>query len=176
MGSDNRHRTKRYKKISVAAVFVSIISFVAIMLRWRGRINAWESLYVFPASVGVGMLNSSQFTALAVSVEKPQLATAVSIFYLSQQIGLMIGASVSTAVLRHGFRAALNKRLGGFLDADKVSTCHVWLNFRFDDLVLRAKLPGHADDNDAPTRLSKAYSTTLILHFISLLKCKPLHF
>lgn len=105
----------------MAAVFICIISFIAIMLRWRGRINVWESLYIFPASLGVGLLNSSQFTGLAASVEKSQLATAVSTFYLSQQIGLMIGAGGSAALLRRSFRDALMANLSGFPDADKVS-------------------------------------------------------
>ncbi|MCJ1230460.1 hypothetical protein MMC12_007134 [Toensbergia leucococca] len=110
-------RTKRYKKISIAAVSLCIISFIAIMLRWRGRINVWESLlYVFSASLGVGMLNSSQFIGLAASIEKPQLATAVSLFYLSQQMGLMIGASGSAALLRTSFRNALVKNLGHSAD------------------------------------------------------------
>ena len=105
----------------MAAVFICIISFIAIMLRWRGQINVWESLYIFPASLGVGMLNSSQFTGLAASVEKSQLATAVSTFYLSQQIGLMIGAGGSAALLRRTFRDALMVNLSGFPNADKVS-------------------------------------------------------
>ena len=91
------------------------------MLRWRGHINVWESLYIFPASLGVGMLNSSQFTGLAASVEKSQLATAVSTFYLSQQIGLMMGASGSAALLRKTFRDALEVNLSGFTDAEKVN-------------------------------------------------------
>ncbi|MCJ1230374.1 hypothetical protein MMC12_007047 [Toensbergia leucococca] len=115
-------RTKRYKKISVAAVFICIMSFIAIMLRWRGRINVWESLYIFPASLGVGMLNSSQFIGLAASIEKPQLATAVSLFYLSQQIGLMIGASGSAALLRKTFRDALVENLGDLADGNQTLT------------------------------------------------------
>ena len=92
------------------------------MLRWRGRINVWESLlYVFSASLGVGMLNSSQFIGLAASIEKPQLATAVSLFYLSQQMGLMIGASGSAALLRTSFRNALVKNLGHSADGKQVS-------------------------------------------------------
>lgn len=97
------------------------------MLRWRGRINVWESLYIFPASIGVGMLNSSQFTGLAASVERSQLATAVSMFYLSQQVGLMMGASGSAALLRRTFRDALMANLSGLSNADKVSTSTVAL-------------------------------------------------
>ena len=92
------------------------------MLRWRGRISVWESLEVLPASLGVGLLNSSQFIGLSAAVEKSHSATAISIFFLSQQLGMMIGASASAALLRHGFRDALIQKLTGWPDRDRVST------------------------------------------------------
>ena len=81
----------------------------------------WESLYIFPASFGVGLLNSSQFIAVSAAVDKTQLATTISIFFLSQQIGLMIGASGSGALLQKTFRTALEKSLGDRADASEVS-------------------------------------------------------
>ena len=92
------------------------------MLRWRGQINVYESLYIFPASLGVGLLNSSQFTGLAASIEKPDLAMAVGVFYLSQQIGLMIGAGGSSALLRRAFSDILVADLGDVQGRDKVSS------------------------------------------------------
>ena len=91
------------------------------MLRWQGQINVWESLYIFPASLGIGLLNSSQFIGLSASVEKSQLATTISIFFLSQQIGMMIGASASSALLRKTFRNALLDKLGNGRDSRQVS-------------------------------------------------------
>lgn len=87
------------------------------------------------------MLNSSQFTSLAASVEKAHLATAVSIFYLSQQIGLMVGASGSAALLRKAFRDALVKNLSNYVDHDKVSEFLICITFHSDTLVHGAKLP-----------------------------------
>ena len=91
------------------------------MLRWRGRLGTFESLEIFPASLGVGLLNSSQFIGLSASVKKSRLATAISIFFLSQQIGMMVGASASTAVLRHWFRNALLRNLTDWPNRDSVS-------------------------------------------------------
>ena len=87
-----------------------------ITLRWRGPINIWESFYIFPAAIGVGLLNSSQFIALSLAVEKSQLPTSVGMFFLSQQLGMMLGASVSAVVLTSVFRDGLMKTLG----SDKV--------------------------------------------------------
>lgn len=92
------------------------------MLRWRGRISIWESLEILPASLGVGLLNSSQFIGLSAAVEKSHLATAISIFFLSQQIGMMVGTSASAALLRHGFRNALVRKLTDWPDRTNVST------------------------------------------------------
>lgn len=114
-------RTKRYKVMSIIAAAISITSLIVILLRWHGRINVWESLYIFPVSLGVGLLNSSQFIGLSAAVEKSQLATTITVFFLSQQIGLMIGASASSALLRSAFRNALEKALRDRNDSSSVS-------------------------------------------------------
>ena len=120
-----RCRRKRYKSLSIVAVFLSISSFIVIMLRWRGPINVWESLYIFSATFAVGLLNSSQFIGLSAAVEKSRLATTISIFYLSQQLGMMIGASGSSALLRTAFRDALSMNLRDHVDSSRVSSSRV---------------------------------------------------
>ncbi|KAK0513525.1 hypothetical protein JMJ35_004511 [Cladonia borealis] len=122
-------RTKRYKVVSIMAATTGVLSFFLILFRWRGPINTWESLYIFPASFGVGLLNSSQFVAISASVEKPQLATTISIFFLSQQMGMMIGASGSGALLQRTFRNALEKTLGDHAGMSEVSICNRTLVF-----------------------------------------------
>ena len=106
------------------AATTGVVGFVLILFRWRGPINIWESLYIFPASFGVGLLNSSQFVAISASVEKSQLATTISIFFLSQQMGMMIGASGSGALLQRTFRNALEKTLGDHAGMSEVSICN----------------------------------------------------
>ncbi len=113
-------RTKRYKLLSIGAAMICVASSVVIMLRWRGRISVWESLEIFPPSVGVGLLSSSQFIGLSAAVDKGDLATTISMFFLSGQLGMMIGASGSTAVAKYGFQDALSRRLGDWPDKDHV--------------------------------------------------------
>ena len=103
------------------------MSYVLILLRWRGPINLWESLYILPASFGVGLLNSSQFVGVSAAVERPQLATTLSLFFLSQQMGMMIGASGSGALLQRTFRSALMKSLGGHAERSEVSVLYCTL-------------------------------------------------
>ncbi|KAL8954453.1 MAG: hypothetical protein Q9183_007112, partial [Haloplaca sp. 2 TL-2023] len=106
------HRTKRYKLLSVIASSLCTASFILILLRWHGRISIWESLYPFPAALGVGLLNSTQFVGVSAAVEKPLLAKTISVFFLSQQIGMIIGAGGSSALLRRVFKDELVKKLG----------------------------------------------------------------
>lgn len=61
--------------------------------------------------MAIGLLNSSQFIALSAAVEKVQLATTISTFSLAQQLGMLVGASGSAALLRMVFRKGLVKRL-----------------------------------------------------------------
>lgn len=81
----------------------------------------WESLYIFPASFSVGLLDSSQFVGVSAAVERPQLATTISIFFLSQQMGMMIGASASGTLIQRTFRNALVKSLRGRAERSEVS-------------------------------------------------------
>ena len=118
------------------AATIGVVGFVLILIRWRGAINIWESLYIFPASFGVGLLNSSQFVAISASVEKPQLATTISIFFLSQQMGMMIGASGSGALLQRTFRNALENTLGNHAGMSEVSICNRTLFFSRRMLLL----------------------------------------
>lgn len=105
-------RTKRYKTLSILASTISTASFVAILLRWRGRIEIWESLYLSPAALAIGLLNSSQFVALSAAVEKEHLATIISTYFLSLQLGILIGASASASLLRVVFGTTLAGLVG----------------------------------------------------------------
>ena len=127
-------------------------------MRWRGQINVWESLYIFPASFGVGLLNSSQFVGVSAAVERPQLATTISIFFLSQ----LIGASASGALLQRTFRNALVKSLRGRAERSEVSIFYRTLIYCRKMLPLpwtrgKCLLVGFFS---APARSSKEYSTT----------------
>lgn len=95
----------------MVSVLISILSHLLIALRWRHGTNVWESSYVFPAGLGAGMVLSTQFIALSASAPRPQLATAMGMYYLCQQFGRILGVSLSTAILRIDFRRTLERRL-----------------------------------------------------------------
>ncbi|KAL8951564.1 MAG: hypothetical protein Q9222_002474 [Ikaeria aurantiellina] len=115
------NKSKRYKLLSIVAVLLLVASFIAMLLRWHGRISIWESLYIFPAGFAVGLLASTQFVGVSSAVGKEQVATILSMFFLSGQIGIMIGASGSSALLHRVFRDTLVRKLAGKTDGKQVS-------------------------------------------------------
>jgi rRNA maturation endonuclease Nob1 len=59
----------------------------------------WEISYGFLAWVGMGMTLSSQFVALSASKPEQSAATSVTTYYLVQQVGFMMGITLSKALL-----------------------------------------------------------------------------
>ena len=104
--------------ISLSVVF---ISYLIIAIRWRHGINIWESLYSLPAGLGHGALLSAQFVGLVASADIADTTTAVSVYYLSQQVGSIIAVAISSAFLRHYFHATLLQGLNFSDDRDAVS-------------------------------------------------------
>lgn len=72
------------------------------------------------------MVLSAQFVGLTASAPKDQSTTAISVYYLSQQIGTIFGVTASTALLRHYFRSILLQRLDYCDDRDVVSLIQIF--------------------------------------------------
>lgn len=65
------------------------------------------------------MALSAVFIAVQAAVDKSHLAPAVSMLYLAQGLGGVVGIAASSAVFQAGLRATLESRLIGLhLDAD----------------------------------------------------------
>ena len=80
----------------------------------------WESLYIFPVGLSFGIVLSTQFMALSASTPKPQMAIAISVYYLSQEVGYIAGVGLSSAFIRMDFRHTLMRRLANLPDRDSV--------------------------------------------------------
>lgn len=105
----------------MVSVAISILAHLLITLRWRHGTNIWEAQYVVLIGVGFGSLLSTTFIGLSASAPKPQLATAIGMYYLSQQFGEILGVSIAATILRGDFRNTLQERLGSRPDAKRVS-------------------------------------------------------
>lgn len=124
-------RTASYKTLVVLAPVMSAVGYLMIILLWRGHTSIWESLYTAPCGFGTGLLFSSVFVGLAAAVKESQMAMATSVFYLSSNLGAIIGASLVSSVLEVSLRNQLTKSLRGIPDRGKV---HTSLKFCFRSL------------------------------------------
>lgn len=98
--------------MALIAISISILSQVAMMVQWANGIHGVEVHYCFPWAMGSGMLLSAQFIALTICSPEGQMASATAAYYLSQQVGQIIGTSVSTAALQQMFHNRLDIDLG----------------------------------------------------------------
>lgn len=94
-----------------------------MIVRWANGVHGVELLYGFPWAVGSGLLLSAQFLALTICSPKEQMASATAVYYLSQQVGMIIGTSVSTAGLQQLFRLRLDVGLGNLALSKKIEVC-----------------------------------------------------
>ncbi|OKP11836.1 hypothetical protein PENSUB_2702 [Penicillium subrubescens] len=83
-----------------------------MMVRWANGIHGVEVHYCLPWAMGSGMLLSAQFIALTICSPEGQMASATAVYYLSQQVGQIIGTIVSTAALQQLFLHRLDIDLG----------------------------------------------------------------
>lgn len=95
-----------------------------MVIRWRDGIQGLEIFYCLPWAMGSGMLLSAQFISLTIWSLPEQMARATAVYYLSQQIGLVFGTSVSAAALQRLFGYQLWLNLVDFQDPKKTKVLH----------------------------------------------------
>jgi len=114
------HRTGRYKLISAIGAISSSTAYLLMMVRWHGHTSFLESLYIILGGFGNGIALSASFINLTAGVEPSQVAIASSGLYLSSNIGMVGGLSVSTAVLLSTLTKQLRISLEGMDDRERV--------------------------------------------------------
>ncbi|KAJ6143007.1 MFS general substrate transporter [Penicillium samsonianum] len=105
-------KTIKYRQLSLVAIAVSLASLILMIVRWANGIHGLEVYYCFPWAMGSGILLSTQYLALTICSPEGKLASATAVYYLSQQVGQIIGTSVSTAALQQLFHFRLDIDLG----------------------------------------------------------------
>lgn len=74
------------------------------------NISTWLILLSI-SGFGTGVAFSSVFIAVQASVDRSHMAPAISMLYLAQGFGALVGLAASSAVYQAGLRAALEGRL-----------------------------------------------------------------
>ncbi|KAI1916883.1 hypothetical protein LOZ61_000785 [Ophidiomyces ophidiicola] len=106
-------RTKTYKTLSIGSLALGCLAYIVIALRWVHKTSAWEALYVFPAGLSFGLVLSAQFVWLLANAPKSHISTAVSSYYLCQEVGMVLGVGTSTLLMQQDFYRRLFRSLEG---------------------------------------------------------------
>lgn len=114
-------RYKRYKVMTAIGNVVGFVGFLIIFLRWRGSTRWYESVFVALPGMGMGIMQSTTFVHLAASLEQSEIAIAGSSWFLAQNVGILIGSSLSTATINRRTSALLDTYLDGIEDKEEVS-------------------------------------------------------
>jgi MFS family permease len=112
-------KTGRYKKLILLASLVACAAYITIILRWRGNIYGWEALEISPGGFGSGVTTTSTFIALTSDMSHENMAVVTSGFYLSSNLGTVLGVSISSSIQRGVLKILLQKRLP-FSDKDNL--------------------------------------------------------
>ena len=144
-------RTLRYKAITAVGIGIGFLGYTFMAVRWRYGANVWESLYYAAAGFSVGMSLIAQFVGLTAAAPEDQKGAAVGVYYLSQQVGMIIGIGSFAATVESIFGKNLDDTLGNLPEKAEVSYFHFSNTFDalLDDqaIVLHAKAGHHYLDN-----------------------------
>ncbi|KAJ9664572.1 hypothetical protein H2198_000223 [Neophaeococcomyces mojaviensis] len=104
-------RTKAWKLVCSIGLVLCFVGYLLLAFLWTGPLTIPRWFFVMPASFGVGCVNTAQFVALAASGMKERTATAISMFFLAQNLGMMSAVSGSSSISRLVFKDRMRMRL-----------------------------------------------------------------
>ncbi|CAH0042854.1 unnamed protein product [Clonostachys rhizophaga] len=107
-------RLKRYKTLTALGNGIGLLGFLLLFVTWRGSTSWYTSLLVALPGAGMGILQSTTFLHLAASLDPSDIAIAGSAWFLAQNIGILLGASMSTTVINSVVQSYLQVSLEGF--------------------------------------------------------------
>ncbi|KAH8427508.1 uncharacterized protein LDX57_005221 [Aspergillus melleus] len=105
--------TGRYKTMAVVSLIITILSFLLIFLSWRDGCTLWESSILFFVGLAPGILFSSLFIGMSNSSATDCIASCIGTFYLSQQLGIIVGSACGSALIQGLFKMNLAAQMEG---------------------------------------------------------------
>ncbi|CAH0045987.1 unnamed protein product [Clonostachys solani] len=107
-------RFKRYKTLTAVGNAIGFLGFLLLFMTWRGNTSWYTSLLVALPGAGMGILQSTTFLHFAASLDPSDIAIAGSAWFLAQNVGVLLGASMSTTVINSVVQNYLQVSLDGF--------------------------------------------------------------
>ncbi|KAM0547519.1 hypothetical protein ACHAPJ_010392 [Fusarium lateritium] len=106
-------RWQRYKALTTFGNIAGLTGFSLILVFWHGKVSWFQALFVALPGMGMGIVQSSTFVHLAACLDNSEIAIAGASWFLAQNIGVLIGASFSTASINYALKVSLEKLLDG---------------------------------------------------------------
>ncbi|KKY25731.1 putative efflux pump antibiotic resistance protein [Phaeomoniella chlamydospora] len=106
-------RTGRYKFLAVSSGIVASIAYALLLARWRGHTGLLESLYIFPGGLGTGIVQSVVFISMTAALEHKEIAMGTSGLFQLLNVGLVVGITGSSSILKTVFREQLLRNITG---------------------------------------------------------------
>ncbi|KAF9888353.1 hypothetical protein FE257_008786 [Aspergillus nanangensis] len=96
-------KTKRYKRASIIAITGAIFCSLLLFASWSEPGTVWGCFLLIPIGTATGFTLSGEFIGVSSRSPPQHLASVIGAYYLSQQLGMIIGSSLGPALVRKGF-------------------------------------------------------------------------
>ncbi|KAL2810303.1 major facilitator superfamily domain-containing protein [Aspergillus granulosus] len=106
--------TRRSKIMTLATTLALIAIYTFITIQWRHGFELWQSIFLALIGIGSGILFPALFVGVASIAPEGMLSVCIGTYYLCQQLGLIIGPAIGSAVYQRLFEDNLWRRLGDF--------------------------------------------------------------
>lgn len=104
-------RYGRYKGLVIVAASLCCACYLLLIMRWEGHTSWFESLYIIPGGMGMGMMQSVLFIALQASINSADKAVATSAYFLGNPFGNILGIAAASALIVAALHNNLQSRL-----------------------------------------------------------------
>ncbi|KAL5337486.1 major facilitator superfamily domain-containing protein [Aspergillus crustosus] len=109
-------RTNRFKKMCLTASFFTLLFYTLILIQYPHGFHPWQGIYLLLVGFAPGILFPALFVGMSASAPEGTLSVCISTYYLSQQLGLVIGPAVGAALTQRLFLGGLQGALQGVED------------------------------------------------------------
>jgi MFS family permease len=97
-----------------------ILGNMLLVIRLPQAPYYWEILFTIIIGVGMGGFFSVTFVGLSASIPDQMSATAMTVYYLAQQLGMMMGITATSVTCRMVFKDYLERKLADFTGSVQV--------------------------------------------------------
>ncbi|KAL2837250.1 major facilitator superfamily domain-containing protein [Aspergillus pseudoustus] len=104
--------THRSKSLTLITTLLLITIYTSVTFHWRHGFAPWHTVYLAGMGIGSGVLFPALFVGVTASAPEGMLSVCIGTYYISQQLGLIIGPAVGATIQQRVFEDGLWRELG----------------------------------------------------------------